>query len=166
MKATQVVKVNPIVENLSPILLQCRTGECGGCPNSTGKMLWIPLAFSVSSYFSLNFRYNFFDKSAESTSPIKYNMASGFNTLTSANFSYENPPNKAWAVANNTLESNPPLSPSLMRGMSFQTYSAFFMSGTGGWIFFRQPNPAINNVHDALCFEYNHEKRLITFRSF
>ena len=129
-------------------------------------MLWVPLSFAVNSYFSFNFQYNFFDKSAESTSPIKYNMASGFNTLTSTNFSYENPPNKAWAVANEALDTNPSLSPSLMKGMSFQTYSAFYMSGTGGWIFFRQPNPAIANVHDALCFEYNNDKKLITFRSF
>ena len=161
MKITTVSKISPIVETLSPVLLQCKSGECGGCPNNTGKMLWVPFPG-----VSLNFQYNFFDKSAESTSPIKHSCASGFNTLTSTNFSYENPPNKAWAVANEAVETNPSLSPSLMRGTSFQTYSAFYTQGTGGWIFFRQPNPAIANVHDALCFEYNNEKRLITFRSF
>ena len=165
MKITTVSKISPIVETLSPILLQCKSGECGGCPNNTGKMLWVPLSFAVSSSFSFNFQYNFFDKSAESNSPIKYNMASGFNSLTSTTFSYENPPNKAWAVANNAFD-NSQLSPSLMRGSNVVFSSNFSMSGTGGWIFFRQPNPAIANIHDALCFEYNNEKRLITFRSF
>ena len=165
MKITTISKISPIGETLSPILLQCKSGECGGCPNNTGKMLWVPLSFAVSSYFSFNFQYNFFDKSAESNSAIRHNMASGFNSLTSTTFSYENPPNKAWAVANNAFD-NSQLSPSLMRGSNVVFSSNFYMLGTGGWLFFRQPNPAIANVHDALCFEYNNEKRLITFRSF
>ena len=164
MKAPNVVKVIPITHLISPILLQCKSGECGGCPNNTGKMLWVPLPFAVSSFVSFNFQYNFFDKSAESTSPIRYSLASGFNSLTSTNFSYENPPNKAWAVANNAVDS-PTLSPALMRGTNI-LISSYSISGTGGWLFFRQPNPAIANVHDALCFEYNNDKRLITFRSF
>ena len=164
MKITLIPKVQPKIELTFPTLLQCRSGECGGCPNGTGKLLWIP-SLDAQQNISFNFQYNFFDKGAESISPIKYNMASGFNTLTSTNFSYENPPNKAWAVANNAID-NYQLSPSLMRGSNIVNSTNFFMSGTGGWIFFRQPNPAINNVHDALCFEYNYEKRLITFRSF
>ena len=165
MKATNVVKVIPITHIISPILLQCKSGECGGCPNNTGKMLWVPLSFAASSYFSFNFQYNFFDKSAESTSPIRYSMASGFNSLTSTNFSYENPPNKAWAVANNAID-YPTLSPALMKGSDILSFSSIYMLGAGGWLFFRQPNPAIANVHDALCFEYNNDKKLITFRSF
>ena len=164
MKATNVVKIIPITHLISPVLLQCKSGECGGCPNNTGKMLWVPLSFAVGDYAPFNFQYNFFDKSAESTSPIKYSMASGFNSLNSTNFSYENPPNKAWAVANEAIN-NYQLSPSLMRGSNVGL-SSFYIQGTGGWLFFRQPNPAIANVHDALCFEYNNDKKLITFRSF
>ena len=166
MKITTVAKISPIIETLSPILLQCKSGECGGCPNNTGKMLWVPLSLTISGQIYLNFQYNFFDKSAESTSPIKFNVATGFNTLNSTNFSYENPPNRTWAMTMPALDTNPSLSPSLMRGVLFQTLYAFYIQGTGGWLFFRQPNPAIANVHDALCFEYNNEKRLITFRSF
>ena len=51
----------------------------------------------------------------------------------------------------------------IIKDVSFYTNPS---GGDGTWLFFRQPNPAISNVHDALCFEYNHEKRLITFRSF
>ena len=165
MKATSVVKIIPITHLISPILLQCKSGECGGCPNNTGKMLWVPLSLTVSGSFSLNFQYNFFDKSAESTSPIRYNMANGFNSLTSTNFSYENPPNKAWAVANNAVDYST-LSPALMKGSDILSSSSIYMVGAGGWLFFRQPNPVIANVHDALCFEYNNDKKLITFRSF
>ena len=160
MKATNVVKVIPIAHIISPILLQCKSGECGGCPNNTGKMLWVP-----SPGITLSFQYNFFDKSAESTSVIRTNNATGFNSLNSTNFSYENPPNRAWAMANAAVDTHQ-LSPSLMRGASFQTANPFSVGIPGGWLFFRQPNPAIANIHDALCFEYNNEKRLITFRSF
>jgi len=167
MKITTIAKVNPIIEMTSPTLLQCKTGECGGCPNNTGKLLWIPRKSSSDSGQSdiFNFRYEFFDKGAESTVAIRFNFCTGFNTLTNTNFSYENPPSRAWAIANHAVSTNPVISPSLMRGTSFLT-QAFTLQLTGGWLFFRQPNPAINNVHDALCFEYNHEKRLITFRSF
>lgn len=167
MKITTLAKIIPLAEITSPTLLQCKTGECGGCPNNTGKLLWIPRKSLSDSGASdtFNFQYNFFDKATESTGAIKFNIATGLNTLTSTNFSYETPPNKAWAVANQTLATSPVLSPSLMRGASFLTQT-FNLQNTGGWLFFRQPNPAINNVHDALCFEYNHEKRLITFRSF
>ena len=161
MKITTVAKINPIVEILSPVLLQCKSGECGGCPNNTGKLLWIP---TTSGSVTLNFQYNFFDKAAESTSPVKGNICSGFNTLTSANFTYEAPPNKAWAIANNATDF-PNLSPALMRGVNILSIG-YTTTGTGAWFFYRQPNPAIANVHDALCFEYNNEKRLITFRSF
>lgn len=169
MKPTSIVKINPIVEMTTPILLQCKSGECGGCPGGTGKLLWVPGGIvnlnGTTGSIILNFQYNFFDKSAESTSPIKHNFATGFNTLTSANFTYAAPPNKAWAVANNAVDSYS-LSPSLMKGSSIVKDIGFSVQSTGGWLFFRQPNPAISNVHDALCFEYNHEKRLITFRSF
>jgi len=167
MKSTAIVKVNSIAELSSPILLRCRTGECGGCPNNTGKLIWVARKNSADSTFTetFNFQYNFFDKSAESTSPVKYNVASGFNTINSTTFSYDNRPDKAWAIANNAIALNPALSPSLMTGNSFLT-ATFTFNGAGGWLFFRQPNPAVGNVHDALCFEYNHERRLITFRSF
>jgi hypothetical protein len=163
MKATTVVKIIPEIELTSPTLLQCKSGECGGCPNGTGKMLWIPP--NAANSISLDFQYNFFDKSAESNSAIKYNVASGFNPLNSTTFSYSNPPNRAWAVANNAVD-NYQLSPNLMRGSSIIRNLNFSITSTGDWLFFRQPNPAISNVHDALCFEYSHEKRLITFRSF
>lgn len=167
MKITHIAKVSPIVEITSPILLQCRTGECGGCPNNTGKLLWIPRKNSADSGTTetFNFKYEVFDRSAESTSAIKYNVCTGLNSLTSTTFTYENPPNRAWAIANHALSTNPALSPSLMRGTSSLS-SSFTVQGVGGWLFFRQPNPAVNNVHDALCFEYSHERRLITFRSF
>lgn len=167
MKITTLAKINPIVELTFPVLLQCKTGECGGCPNNTGKMLWVPRKGSSdpTTTDTFKFQYNFFDKSAESTSPIKYNIATGFNTLNSTTFSYDNRPNKAWAVANAAQDTSPTLSPSLMRGTSFLSH-VFSFENTGGWLFFRQPNPAASNVHDALCFEYNHEKKLITFRSF
>ena len=163
MKATTVVKIIPEIELTSPTLLQCKSGECGGCPNGTGKMLWIPP--NTTNSIPLDFQYNFFDKSAESNSAIKSNVASGFNSLNSTTFSYSNPPNKAWAVANSAVD-NYSLSPNLMRGSNIIRNQTFSIQTTGGWIFFRQPNPAISNVHDALCFEYNYEKRLITFRSF
>jgi hypothetical protein len=169
MKATNIVKVNPIAEIVSPTLLQCKNGECGSCPNNTGKMLWIPGSIvnldGTTEYVTLNFQYNFFNKSEQSTSPIKYNMAGGFNSLNSTTFSYSNPPNKAWAVSNNAID-NFSLSPNQMTGTDIIKDVSFTVQSTGGWLFFRQPNPANNNVHDALCFEYNHEKRLITFRSF
>lgn len=167
MKITTLAKIIPLIESTSPILLQCKSGECGGCPNNTGKLLWIPRKSLSDSGASdiFNFQYNFFDKAAESTSAIKYSIATGLNTLTSSNFSYENPPSRAWAIANQAIFTNPTLSPSLMRGTSFLT-QFFNLQNTGGWVFFRQPNPAISNVHDALCFEYSHKRRLITFRSF
>ena len=164
MKATTIIKISPSIELTTPTLLQCKSGECGICPNNTGKLLWIPPEVTAVGSVTLNFQYNFFDKAAESTNPVKYNVCTGFNTLTSANFTYSSPPNKAWSVANNPVDF-PNLSPALMRGTNI-LISSYSMSGTGGWIFFRQPNPAIANVHDALCFEYNNEKRLITFRSF
>lgn len=167
MKSTTIVKISSITEILSPVLLQCRNGACGGCPNNTGKLLWIPRKSSTDSGTSdtFNFRYEFFDRSAEGTGVIKYNLATGFNTLTSSNFTYETPPTQAWAIANQALTTSPSLSPSLMKGTAYLTQT-FTLQLTGGWLFFRQPNPAISNIHDALCFEYNHEKRLITFRSF
>ena len=166
MKSTLIPKINPIAELTFPTLLQCKSGECGGCPNNTGKLLWVPRKNSADTSWSetFNFQYNFFDKSAESNSEIRHNVCTGFNTLTSSNFTYSAPPTRAWAVANNAIQ-NFTLSPSLMRGTSFRTYT-FPFQGEGGWLFFRQPNPTANNVHDALCFEYNHEKRLIIFRSF
>jgi len=170
MKTQNVVKINPIVEITSPILLQCKSGECGRCPNGTGKMLWVPggivnLDGTIGSVL-LNFQYNFFDKSTQSASPITFNLATGFNSLTSTTFSYSNPPNKAWATANNA-NNTINLSPSLMGGSDIvRNIRLTVLQSTGAWLFFRQPNPAISNVHDALCFEYNHERRLITFRSF
>lgn len=162
MKVQNIPKISPIVEIIAPTLLQCKTGECGGCPNNTGKMLWIPGAASSYS-LTLNFRYNFFDPSAASTSAVKYNLATG--TINGSTVSYSNAPDKAWAVANQALSPSTTLSPSLMSG-SATLSSSFTIPTSGGWLFFRQPNPAISNVHDALCFEYNHEKKLITFRSF
>ena len=164
MKATTVAKVNPIAEILTPTLLQCKSGVCGGCPNNTGKMLWIPET-NASYTLTLTFRYNFFDITSASTTAIKYNLCGGFNTATSSNFSYTNPPDKAWAIANNAIASSPSLSPSLMVGAASLT-NLFNIPTTGAWLFFRQPNPAIANIHDALCFEYNNERKLITFRSF
>jgi len=169
MKIQNVVKISPIVEMTSPILLQCRSGECGVCPNGTGKMLWVPGGIvnlnGTTGNVLLDFQYNFFNKSTQSTSSITSNSATGFNSLTSTTFSYSNPPNKAWATANNAVNFFN-LSPSLMGGSSIVGNIAFTVQSTGAWLFFRQPNPAISNVHDALCFEYNHERRLITFRSF
>ena len=85
MKPTSIVKINPIVEMTTPILLQCKSGECGGCPGGTGKLLWVPGGIvnlnGTTGFISLNFQYNFFDKSAESNSAIKFNVASGFNSL-------------------------------------------------------------------------------------
>jgi len=167
MKITTLSKITPLVEMSSPTLLQCRTGECGGCPNNTGKLIWVPRKNSADSTFTetFKFQYNFFDKSAEGSSPVKYNITDGNTTINGTSASYSNRPDKAWAVANNAIMSNPTLTPSLMSGTAFLTHS-FLFNGGGGWLFFRQPNPAISNVHDALCFEYNHEKKLITFRSF
>lgn len=167
MKATTVAKIIPLVEMTSPTLLQCKTGECGGCPNNTGKFLWVSRKNSTDSTTTetFNFQYNFFDRSAEGTSAVKYTIADGSTSVNGSTTSYSNRPDKAWAVANQAVSTSPTLSPSLMKGTSFLTVS-FSFSGAGGWLFFRQPNPAISNVHDALCFEYNHEKKLITFRSF
>jgi hypothetical protein len=164
MKATTIVKVNPIAEILTPSLLQCKTGACGGCPNNTGKMLWIPGDINNNNLsITFTFRYNFFDSSTASTSAIKYNLVIG--NVNGTSVSYSNPPDKAWATANHALSTNPILSPSLMSGSSSLT-NTFPIPTTGTWLFFRQPNPAIGNVHDGLCFEYNNERRLITFRSF
>jgi len=160
MKSQNIAKINPIIDITSPVLLQCKSGECGSCPNNTGKMLWI---LGEISNIAFNFRYNFFDKSAESTSSIRYNLATG--TINGSSVSYSNRPDKAWAIANTTITSSPNLTPSSMSGYSTLSHS-FAVPSSGGWLFFRQPNPAISNIHDALCFEYNHERRLITFRSF
>ena len=167
MKATTVVKVIPIVHMTSPILLQCKDGECGGCPSNTGKMLWVPRDTSpyggpdLNVYKTFNFQYNFFDKAAESVASIKYNYIES-NTL------FGDKPTKAIVTATTAQDFYPTFSPSLMRsGNTLQFTPSFYnYSSMGQWIFFRQPNPAIANVHDALCFEYNNDKRLITFRSF
>lgn len=163
MKATQVVKISPIVELTSPTLLQCRDGECGTCPNGTGKLLWFPNDIGLGSgknFPILNLRYDFFNKSEESTSEIKYNIV---DSSSSPAASYGVPPTKLFATNNQPTIYIPSLSPSLMKFPNMVTAS---FQVDNGWLFFRQQNPAIGNVHDALCFEYNHEKRLITFRSF
>lgn len=161
MKATLVAKIIPLVEMTSPTLLQCKSGECGGCPNNTGKLLWVPKIWQVGTVPVFKLQYNFFDKYAESTSAIKYNAVE-------SSTSFGNRPDKAYATATPAVEANPTLSPSLMKlgnTISF-SFDVIQSSSVGYWLFFRQPNPAVNNVHDALCFEYSHEKRLITFRSF
>lgn len=174
MKVQHIPKISPQIEITSPTLLHCKNGECGGCPNGTGKLLWIPKTFmnldgSIGSPI-LNFQYNFFNKSTESESSIKYNRfdySVYYNGQQQG--SYSRPPDRNWAVTDNTTMIDTfQLSPSLMRGsdMVRDVGLTIDLQGEGGWIFFRQPNPAISNVHDALCFEYNHEKRLITFRSF
>jgi len=169
MKIQNVAKISPIVEITFPILLQCKSGECGVCPNGTGKMLWVPGSIvnldGTSGNIILNFQYNFFNKSAESESLVKHNVAAIYNSSNPSISSYSNPPDKAWATANQVFNGSG-LSPSLMRGSSIIKNIGVAVNSAGGWLFFRQPNPAISNVHDALCFEYNHERRLITFRSF
>jgi len=161
MKPTNIVKINPIIEMTSPTLLQCKTGECGGCPNNTGKMMWVPKLWQVGSAPIFRCQYNFFDKSAESTSSIKYNTVESSTVFGSR-------PTKSYATSTAAIEPGATLSPSLMRlGNTIQfSWDVVQSASVGYWLFFRQPNPAINNVHDALCFEYNHERRLITFRSF
>lgn len=159
MKPTTITKINPIVEMIFPVLLQCKDGECGTCPRNTGKLLWIPKLWQVGEDPVINFKYDFFDKSAESEEPIKYNWVES-NTL------FDNKPDKQYATDTPAIDTF--MSPSLMKlgntlSFGFGVYSS---STVGMWAFFRQPNPAIGNIHDALCFEYNHEKRLITFRSF
>ena len=155
MKIQNVVKISPIVEIASPVLLQCKSGECGVCPNGTGKMLWVPKLSQVATFPLLRFQYLFFNKSAESESPIAYNKVESTIQPT-RQFAIDTPPSPTF------------MSPSQMRlgntlSMSFSFDSSY---AVGTWLFFRQPNPAISNVHDALCFEYNHERQLITFRSF
>lgn len=159
MKATIIAKVNPIIEMSSPVLLQCKSGECGVCPKDTGKLLWVPKIWQVGDAPIFNLQYNFFDKAAESTSEIKYN-------LVESSTAFGNRPDKAYAVANDAVETF--LSPSQMKlGNTLQLgIDVYSSSSVGCWVFFRQSNPAIGNVHDALCFEYNHKRRLITFRSF
>lgn len=159
MKITHIAKINPIVEMTSPVLLQCKDGECGGCPKDTGKMLWVPKLWQVGVSPIFNFQYNFFNKSAESEAPIKYN-------LIESNTPFGNRPTKQYIIDTPAIETF--MAPSEMRlGNTLQySFDVVQSSSVGCWIFFRQPNPAISNVHDALCFEYNHEKRLITFRSF
>lgn len=173
MKTQNIPKINPKKELTSPDLIHCVNGECGSCPNGTGKLLWIPKnligALGTTSLL-FNFQYNFFNKSTESEASIKYNRFD--NSVFYNNQQqgvYSRPPDRNWAVTNNTTMIDTfQLSPSLMRGSDIvrDVSLTIDQGGEGGWIFFRQPNPAINNVHDALCFEYNHEKRLITFRSF
>jgi hypothetical protein len=172
MKVQNIPKISPKIELTSPELLHCKSGECGGCPNGTGKLLWIPknlIGALGTTSLSFNFQYNFFNKSTESEGSIKYNRfdySVFYNSQQQG--SYSRPPDRNWAVVNNIYMIDPYLSPSLMRGSDIIRDIALVVDqgGEGGWIFFRQPNPAIGNVHDALCFEYNHEKRLITFRSF
>jgi hypothetical protein len=159
MKTTLIAKISPIVEMTSPTLLQCKDGECGGCPKDTGKMLWVPKLWQVGTIEPFNFQYNFFNKSAESEAPIKYNWVESSTP-------YGDRPTKQYAIDTPAIESY--MSPSQMRlGDTLQLSIDVYQSqSVGFWCFFRQPNPAINNIHDALCFEYNHEKRLVTFRSF
>lgn len=161
MKVTHIAKISPITELVFPTLLQCKTGECGGCPNNTGKLLWVPKLWNVGTAPIFKLQYNFFDKSAESTSFIKYNYVESSTP-------FGNAPNKAYATTTPAFEYNTSLSPSQMKLGNTLSFSidVVFTSSVGFWLFFRQPNPAISNVHDALCFEYNHERRLITFRSF
>jgi len=157
MKITTITKISPLVEMTSPILLQCKFGACGSCPNKTGKMLWIPSTHSGT----FKFQYNFWDTVSEGTGTVKYNLVSTSVTINGAAVSYSNPPDKNYS--NTTpINENPTLLPASMKGTNFLTLS-FTPSA---WIYFKQPNPAISNVHDALCFEYNNEKSLITFRSF
>ena len=161
MKSTTVVKINPIVEMTFPTLLHCKNDTCGGCPVNTGKLLWVPKLWQVGTIPTFKLQYNFFDKAAESTSPIKYNYVE-------SSTAFGNKPDKAYATATPAYEFNPQLSPSQMKlgNTLLFSYDVLQSASVGYWLFFRQPNPAISNVHDALCFEYNHEKRLITFRSF
>lgn len=158
MKATTVVKISPSIELTTPTLLQCKDGECGTCPNGTGKLLWIPSTHSGN--FTL--QYKFFDSTSVGTGAVKSNLVSTGVTVNGSLVSYSNPPNKNYSNTTNVREF-PTFSPSLMSGTNFLT--ATFTPG--GWVYFKQVNPALSPaVHDALCFEYNHEKRLITFRSF
>jgi len=159
MKTTLVSKVNSKIETTFPTLLQCKEGECGGCPNGTGKMLWIPKLWQVGTAPTFNFQYNFFNKAAESESSIKLNFIESSTP-------FGNRPTRSFAITNPGQDMS--LSPSQMRLGNTRPYSfdVYQSASVGLWIYFRQPNPAINNVHDALCFEYSHEKRLITFRSF
>jgi len=161
MKIQNVVKISPIVEMTSPVLLQCKSGECGVCPNGTGKMLWVPKLWQVGALPLFRLQYLFFNRSAESESSIRVN-------LLESSTPFGNRPTKQYTIDTHALTTNPFLSPSQMRlGNTFPFSFDVNQSNTvGAWIFFRQPNPAISNVHDALCFEYNHERRLITFRSF
>lgn len=157
MKSQTIVKISPLTKVLTPVLLQCKSGVCGGCPNKTGKLLWIPSTHSGN----FKFQYNFFDSALEGTGTVKYNLVGTNVTVNGASVSYSNPPDKNYSNTNNVVDI-PSLSPSLMKGVNFLTLSFT----PGGWVYFKQPNPAISNVHDALCFEYNNEKSLITFRSF
>jgi hypothetical protein len=157
MKITTLAKISPLVEMTSPTLLQCKSGVCGGCPNRTGKLLWIPSTHSGN----FKFQYNFWDSTSESTGTVKYNLVGTNVTINGVSVSYSNPPDKNYSNTTG-VTSFPNLSPASMKGTNFLTLSFT----PGGWVYFKQPNPAINNVHDALCFEYNNEKSLITFRSF
>ena len=121
-------------------------------------MLWI--SSTPTGSVILNLRYDFFNKSDESNLEIKYNIV---HSGSSPPASYSNPPGKLFVTNNQPTFYIPSLSPSLMRFPN--TITASF-SASGSWLIFRQQNPAVGNAHDALCFEYNHEKRLITFRSF
>jgi len=157
MKITILSKINPIVEMSSPILNQCRMGECGNCPKGTGKLLWVPASHSGT----FNLQYNFFDIATEGTGTVKFNYISASSSINGALASYHNPPTRTYAITTNPFES-PTFTPSLMKGNNRITNTF----SNNGWLYFRQVNPAVNNVHDALCFEYNYEKSLITFKSF
>ena len=158
MKATTVVKISPSIELTTPTLLQCKSGVCGGCPSGTGKLLWIPSTHSGN--FTL--QYQFFDSTLEGTGAVKRNLVGTGLTINGALVSYSNPPDKNYSNTTNVTEF-PTFSPSLMKGTNFLTTTFT----PGGWVYFKQINPALSpSVHDALCFEYNHERSLITFRSF
>lgn len=129
MKATNITKINPIVEMTSPILLQCKSGVCGNCPNNTGKLLWIPTTHNGN--FKL--QYNFFDSALEGTGAVKYNLVPNTVTLNGASVSYSNPPDKNYSNTTNVFEF-PTFSPSLMKGTNFLT--ANFTPG--GWVYFKQ----------------------------
>ncbi len=156
MKATTVVKINPIVEMTFPTLLQCKTGECGGCPNNTGKLLWVPKIWQVGTAPLFKLQYNFFDKYAESTSPIKYNYVE-------SSTSFGNVPNKAYATATPAYEANPSLSPSQMKLGNTLTLSLDVVqsASVGYWLFFRQPISGRNIANTHLFHPPNLHKLLL-----
>ena len=158
MKTTFISKINPKIKLTFPVLLQCKSGECGGCPNNTGKLLWIPKLWNVGDVLIFNFQYNFFNKNEETEGTIKFNAVESNNP-------FGDRPDKAYSTATPIQDTY--MAPSQMKlGNTLEFGLDVYQSGSVGlWVYFKQLNPAIG-VHDALCFEYNHEKRLITFRSF